>query len=126
MAGELRIECKFTEKNFFPLELATMKKIQMEALKGGLEQPVLQLTFIAKFTGSESSFAIRPHIPHCEETEVLAETGRKRIRLVKEEIQKLILRDGETHIIFKKGNQKHVFDILPWHDFLNSLEEDEC
>ena len=126
VAGKLRIECKFTEKTVFPLELATMKKIQMEALKGGLEQPVLQLTFIAKYTGAETSFAVRPHIPHSADTEVLADTDRKRIRLVKEEIQKLLLRDGETHIIFRKGDQKHVFDILPWHAFLNSLEEEEC
>jgi len=127
VAGELRIECKFTEKDFFILELAVMKKIQMEALKGGLEQPVLQLTFIAKHTGAETSFAIRPHIPHASETTILAETDRKRVRLHKDEMLKFILNDGETHIIFKKDGRKNVFDVLMWHDFLKTLEEeDEC
>lgn len=126
-AGELRIECKYTEKNFFVLELAVMKKIQMEALRGGMEQPVLQLTFVAKYTGAETSFAIRPHVPHTTETNVLIETDRKRARLYKDEMLKFILRDGETHIIFKKNKQRNVFDVLLWHDFLKTLEEeDEC
>lgn len=127
VAGKLRIECKYTEKDFFVLELAVMKKIQMEALRGGMEQPVLQLTFVAKHTGAETSFAIRPHIPHATETEVLAETDRKRVRLHKDEMLKLILSDHETHIIFKKDGRKHVFDVLLWHAFLKTLEEeDEC
>lgn len=127
-AGELRIECKYTEKDFFVLELAVLKKIQMEALRGGMEQPVLQLTFVAKHTGVQTSFAIRPHIPHATETNVLVETYRKRTRIYKDEMLKFILNDGETHIIFdNKDGRKHVFDVLLWHEFLKTLEEeDEC
>lgn len=127
VAGKLRIECKYTEKSFFVLELAVLKKIQMEALKGGMEQPVLQLTFVAKHTGAETSFAILPHAPKKSDGTQFFHTDRARIRLHKVEIQREILRYGSTQVLFSKAAiGGHVFSIVHWHTFLASREEDKC
>lgn len=44
--GQLRIEAKFTEKGVYRLKLAELQKIKEEAIRGGLETPVMQVEFL--------------------------------------------------------------------------------
>jgi len=53
--GEWRVEAKYTEKSTYPLRLSSLQKIADEALKGGLEEPVLQLEFVG---GVKRKYAI--------------------------------------------------------------------
>jgi hypothetical protein len=43
--GELRVEAKYTEKNYYVLKLADLLKIRDEALLGGAEQWAFQVEF---------------------------------------------------------------------------------
>ncbi len=51
VAGEVRVECKTTSKRAFVLKLKELDKIRDEALRGGLEVPVLQVEFRASNSG---------------------------------------------------------------------------
>lgn len=125
-AGELRIECKYTEKDYFVLEHKVLKKIQMEALKGGLETPVLQLTFVAKHTGVHTSFAILPKGFGDEDINELSVTDRKRIRLTRAELLSKCLNQGATRVTFCLQQERYEsYDITPWNLFLISQEEEE-
>lgn len=44
--GDLRIEAKFTEKSEYKLKLDELLKLRDEAVKGGLETPVMQVEFV--------------------------------------------------------------------------------
>lgn len=44
-AGDLRLECKTTSKKSYSLKLSDIQKIQLEALKGGLEDWAMQIEF---------------------------------------------------------------------------------
>lgn len=41
----MRVECKTTSHKSYSLELATFRKIQAEAISGGMEIPVMQIEF---------------------------------------------------------------------------------
>ena len=55
--GNVRGECKHTSKPVFILKEAELKKIQMEALKGGFEDWVMQVEFLGA-VGQSKKFAI--------------------------------------------------------------------
>lgn len=50
--SQLRMECKYTGKSTYVLQLSDLEKIQLEALKGGLEEWAMQIEFV---TGAGSS-----------------------------------------------------------------------
>lgn len=58
--GVLRIECKFTEKKSYSLKLSELEKVRLQAIKGGLEEPVMQINFRDIRTGSDKRFAVIP------------------------------------------------------------------
>lgn len=51
--GNVRAECKTTSKSSYTLKLAELKKIQNEAISGGLEVPVMQIEFQGPGGGRE-------------------------------------------------------------------------
>jgi hypothetical protein len=58
VAGEMRIEHKYTEGDSYVLKYADLEKLRMQAIKGGLEEPV----FVVEFLKWKMGFAITPHI----------------------------------------------------------------
>ena len=55
--GNVRGECKFTRKTTYILKEDELKKIQMEALKGGFEDWVMQVEFVGA-VGQSRKFAV--------------------------------------------------------------------
>ena len=55
--GNIRGECKFTRKTTYILKEDELKKIQMEALKGGFEDWVMQVEFVGA-VGQSRKFAV--------------------------------------------------------------------
>lgn len=55
--GHVRGECKHTSKPIYILKEDELKKIQMEALKGGFEDWVMQVEFL-KSAGQSKKFAV--------------------------------------------------------------------
>ena len=55
--GHVRGECKFTKKSTYILKHDELLKIQMEALKGGFEDWVMQVEFVG-FMAASKKFAI--------------------------------------------------------------------
>lgn len=56
-AGVLRGECKHTSKDVYVLKEEDLKKIQMEALRGGFEDWVFQVEFI-RSAGQSKKYAV--------------------------------------------------------------------
>lgn len=125
--GEIRLECKFTKKNYWTLKLADLQKLQKEALQGGMEEPV----FLLEFQNSPSvAFAIRPHIPHAYSNwdQVVAHTSKGSVRLYKSEVQSILLRHNEAYVGFQigpKGGGILWFDIVLWSSYLKKLTSGE-
>jgi len=55
--GDVRGECKFTRKTTYILKEDDLKKIQLEALKGGFEDWVMQVEFVGD-VGQSKKFAV--------------------------------------------------------------------
>lgn len=55
--GHIRGECKFTRKTTYILKEDELKKIQLEALKGGFEDWVMQVEFVGD-VGHSTKFAV--------------------------------------------------------------------
>lgn len=56
--GKLRVEAKFTQKPSYLLKLDDWKKIREEAIKGGLETPVMQVEFVPPGSSPGMKFAV--------------------------------------------------------------------
>lgn len=63
--GELRVECKTTSKRSYTLKLDDLLKIQVEAIRGGLESPVLQVEFQGP-AGNNKKYAVIPWLDYLE------------------------------------------------------------
>lgn len=55
--GNIRGECKFTRSDTYILKKEDLEKIQLEALKGGLEDWVMQVEFV-RTAGQSQKFAV--------------------------------------------------------------------
>ena len=120
--GELRIECKYTSKASFSIKLAELRKVKMQALKGGLEEPVLQFAFRDKSTGRLDCYAIRPHIPHATDNTILAETKAKSYTVEQTELMSTFLHYDEAALGFDVNGRKEWYDVMKWSRFLLYLE----
>jgi hypothetical protein len=124
--GEVRVECKYTTKTYFDLKLGTMKKIKLQALKGGLEQPVLQLEFLSGVTSVK--YAV---VPALEDSDLHHEftTTKKQIRMYRDWLVSLLAQHGEGfQVTFLEGvrsRRPHTFTITHWSSWLRGLEEEE-
>jgi len=123
--GELRIECKYTEKDYYDLKLSELKKIKLQALHGGLEQAVMQLEFVS---GSSSwKCVILPALRN-DALRQFKSTANRQARLHRDELMGFFLESSEgVQVVFleePKGTS-HVFTIVSWHVFLFGVDEDD-
>jgi hypothetical protein len=124
--GEMRAECKYTEKPFFLLKLDELTKIQLEAVRGGLESPVLRIDFVNPRSSASEAYAVIPTSSDRRD-QVLHTTDRKRVRLEKDALQKHLLEHDRAQIVFQKKKVRDaVYEIIPWHRFLEWLKEETC
>jgi hypothetical protein len=56
--GQIRCEAKYTAKKKYTLKLADLLKIKDEAIRGGLETPVMQVEFVAGSSAFSWKYAI--------------------------------------------------------------------
>ena len=119
LAGKIRLECKFTEADFYILKLEDLLKLRKQAIKGGLEKPIFQIEFKGKF---KSKYAVVEDYTLEEMSlETWRETDKKQMILSAEELysslapKRIIF--GKLHAIGEEFN-RHVFVIYEWNDFL--------
>lgn len=116
--SELRVECKVTEKDYFVLRYEDLRKIRDQAIKGGLEQPVMQIKFAVP-RSMVFEYAVCPGDGWPLDIDHLMVTDRKRIRLALLTLQRLLLQNANVTIRFGI----HAWHIRPWADFLKELEK---
>lgn len=108
------IECKTTAKNFYPLNLATWKKVQKEALKV-CRTPLMYIDFnddcvekqsVIVMNGNDFEFFFKEHIEGFEEKI----PAKKSIRLKYEtgNIQEIIFEDDTFIVVIPK----EIFEVL--------------
>lgn len=115
---DLRVECKVTEKTYYALTHADLRKIRDQALRGGLEQPVFQIRFEIP-RGMTVEFAVCPGNGVPLDVNNLMVTDRKRIRLELDTLQRLLLRHPNVTIHFGID----AWNIRPWPAFIQELEQ---
>jgi len=115
--GEFRVECKYTEKTYFILKLQELVKVQTQALQGGLELPVFQISFVSPRTGAHDQYAVVSTVFRKSE-DIFATTDRKRVRLGKEELQRAFLSKDKVQVIFEQKTKHMLYEVMPWHIFL--------
>lgn len=117
---EIRAECKVTEKDFFVVQYSDLHKIQQQAIKGGLEQPVLQVQFAVPRT-TAVKYAIEPGIYR---DEMMAPyRGRKRIKIKLSDLQRELLHHPAVGLEFEVQGTLFYWKIRPWTDFMKELEQ---
>lgn len=121
LRAELRVECKVTEKDYFVLQYSDLRKIRDQAIKGGLEQPVMQVCFAVP-RSMTFKYAISPGNGVPLDVNNLMVTDRKRIRLALSNIQRLLLDHPNVTVHF--GND--AWNIRSWTDFLKELEQERA
>ena len=130
--GELRIECKYTDNDFYVLELATLEKVKLQAIKGGLEAPVLQIGFRDRF-GRLDLYAVIPWDPRKPRPALCIETTAKSTRLQQAYLRLALVDNydvvgGGTRRLQQKAVMmvrflpKADFEIMHWQDYLNQEE----
>lgn len=113
LRSKLRVECKVTEKPYFVLKYSDLQKIRDQAIKGGMEQPIMQIRFAVP-RSREVDFAITPSL--YDETTI--STDRKRLKLILSDLQRRLLE--EPHITVTIYNS--TWDIKYWDAFLLEQE----
>jgi hypothetical protein len=115
--GNIRVECKYTEKPFFILQLSDLLKIKKQAIQGGLEEPVMQVSFLVR-GGLSEDFAIVPTLDQEAGMYPALYTDRKRIKLQKADVQAHLVRFGKMAVSFRHQEEMYSFKILRWADYL--------
>lgn len=111
--SEIRVECKFTEKNFYVLQLSDLVKIRNQAIMGGVELPVLQIRFMPP-RAQAVEFAVEPG---SGEDTVLT-TDRKRMKLVLSDLQRYLLQGPVLSVWIANS----CWDISYWTTYLKERE----
>ena len=127
--GTLRIECKYTEKSHFDLKLSELRKIQRQALRGGLEIPVMQLEFVSDSVSGK--YAILPALSNGALPQFKSTTN-KQVRLHRDELLRALLEGPDDGIQvtfleeFRGGYESvpHTFTIMNWRFFFGVEEGD--
>jgi hypothetical protein len=121
--GEIRIECKYTSGTSYNIKLSELRKVKTQALRGGLEEPVLQFAFRDKSTGRLDCYAVRPHIPHGDDDHtILAETKAKSYTVSQTELMSTFLHYEEAALGFHVNGRVEWYDVMKWDRFLLYLE----
>ena len=115
------IECKTTAKNFYPLSLATWKKIQKEALKIG-RTPLMYIDFnddctnpnsVIVMNGNDFYYFFEDYVEGFEEKT----SAKKSIRLKYEvgNIQEIIFEDDTFIVVTPKEIFEELKGLIKWH-----------
>lgn len=117
--GDLRVECKFTHKDHYTIKLSELGKIQMQAIKGGLEAPVMLIEFVTAPTLKIAIYPDQTHYP------VWKSTRGKSFRINKTAALRALLETPKFQLKFVplKGREQ-TFTITHWTSYLESLEEE--
>lgn len=123
--GELRIECKYTEKDVFILRLADLTKVKLQAIRGGMEFPVLQIDFVKN--GKHDLYAVVPALRYAQDKPTIDSTIKKSIRVNQKALQKLLLSHDSVQAVFIRGeaNSRDTYEIMSWHVFCFGVGEDD-
>lgn len=118
----LLVECKTTDKPFYPLTIATWEKIEKEAINDGLRLPVMCIdvnggkdryaVFISKHFSHYKSFADVTQYCYTEWTDKKSFRVSKPVNIL---MIALKSKTGETP----------SFIVIPWADFLYMLKNGE-
>ncbi len=125
LRSELRVECKGTEKDYFVLEHSVLKKIRDQAIRGGMEQPVLQIRFAVP-RSMVFEYAVSPGNGEPFDTNSLMVTDRKRIRFTLVALQRLLLTHPNVTVHFGNSPGGDAWNIRPWAAFLKELEQERA
>jgi hypothetical protein len=135
--GDLRVEAKFTAGLSYKLKLDDLLKIRDEAIKGGLETPVMQIEFVH---GGHNSYKLAAmdfktfHHWHAFSQDVplrLIECSAvaKHFTMVKDEEKAFFNQataegmHGVYHVVFEHCEWKRSFAILEW-DLFTTLHKE--
>lgn len=120
--GEVRVECKFTEKDHYDLKHADLVKIKGQALKGGLELPVMQIEFI---TAPTLQVAVISDLNRKDSA--LVQVRAKQKRMTKAGLTRFLLQARHFQMVF---NDNDYYTVMRWEHFLEDLaaqeKEEEC
>lgn len=114
--GELRVECKYTDKDHYVLELSILEKVKLQAIKGGLEAPVLQLGFRDQY-GRLDNYAILPWSPRLPRPALRIATDAKSTRLYHQQLRMGLVNGAKMAVCFGPSE----FEVMHWDDYLNQL-----
>lgn len=116
----IRAECKVTEKDYFVIQFTDLMKIQTQAIKGGLERPVMQVKFAVP-RSQTFEYAIEPgtRLP-------VSFKGRKRIKVKLSDLQVKLLNNEAVGLEFEFGAVSLFWKVRLWTTFLNELEQERA
>lgn len=117
--GELRVECKYTDKDYYVLELAVLEKVKLQAIKGGLEAPVLQLGFRDQY-GRLDLYAVVPWNPSKPRPSLRIETTARSTRIQHAFLRLHLVNNATLQVTFLPSPD---FEVMHWQDYLNQQEQ---
>lgn len=117
LPGQMRIECKFTEKDFYVLKLKELEKLRKQANQN-LEVPVFQFAF--KFRSTMAKYAVTGYGQTAPPTLMghLRWLGGASILIRHEELKKELLQ-YDLLLVELEGR---TYQIWRWDDFLEKLQ----
>jgi hypothetical protein len=136
--GDLRIEAKFTEKPEYTLKLDELLKLRDEAIKGGLETPIMQVEFAGPgFAGSYKlavmDFALFHHWYGFSQNKGLhiqeCWTAAKQFRLDLPSARAFFAGAtslsalGVIRLVFERNDWKRHYAVIEW-DLFTTLHEE--
>jgi hypothetical protein len=128
--GKIRLECKYTQKDTYVLKLETLERLVIQARRGGLETPVLQVGFRDTMGRIENYAVVRkgdyeswggPLLPRRENC-VLA----KQYPLAMSELTDLQGRGVLLALAWVDVKQKEptrTWVVLPWATYMKLTQE---
>lgn len=115
--GHTRIECKYTEKDYYTLKLADLKKLKTQATRA-LEQPVFQIHFVVAKTSLCYEIAILQATAGDREViNFITHSEGKSIRLRRDILEVALFRFQRRALLHWTADDSW-YVIVPWSDFL--------
>lgn len=125
VAGDTRIECKYTESCSFTLRLGELMKLRKEAISA-LEQPVFQFQFRSPMGGAYATYAV---IPSSEVVGFVPDkiTTSRQMNFHEMDLNQFFWVDKHPimYVAFhdKKTQATSRFYIMMWDTYLKKREE---
>jgi hypothetical protein len=110
-----RIECKYTEKDFYGLKATDLRKLRTIAFKH-LEQPIMQVEFLGRDSGL---YAIRRATPTGERD--LYIYANKSVALPWANLRKDTVFDRQRVFVKFDILENDTWEILPWDIFMEEV-----